>query len=311
MIEVSDLRKTYGDVLALDGVSFSVERGEVLGFLGPNGAGKTTTVRIISGFLRPDRGTAQAAGFDVLREPLEVKKRVGYLPEDNPLYNDISPAEYLKFLGEVRGLRGIRLRDSIDRVVEIAGIKEVLQRPIGELSRGYRQRVGIAQALLHDPEILLLDEPTSGLDPTQIVEIRGLIKELGKEKTVILSTHILPEVSMTSTRVIIINKGVLVASGTAEELTSRSSEKMALRVELKGNPQEIENTLESTAWIESWARIGETDGSFTYSVKGPEKDDIRGKIFSLAVERGWTLLEMWREKATLEEVFLELTTEES
>lgn len=311
MIEVTDLSKNYGNTVALRGVSFNVQRGEVLGFLGPNGAGKTTTMRIITGYLRPDVGTAKIEGYDVQNDPMEVKKRIGYLPEDNPLYNDMEPSEYLSFLGEIRGLSGPRLKDSIDRVVGIAGIKEVFYRPIGELSKGYRQRVGIAQALLHDPEVLILDEPTSGLDPTQIVEIRSLIKKLGKEKTVILSTHILPEVSVTSTRVLIINRGSIVASGTADELTSKSTDRMVLRVEIKAAPSDIEETFRKTPWINSFSRIKEEDGSFQYTLKGLHKDDIRSKLFSLAVEKGWTLLEMWREKATLEEVFLQLTTEES
>jgi len=311
MIEVTNLSKNYGDTVALKDVSFEVQRGEVLGFLGPNGAGKTTTMRIITGYLRPDAGTAKIAGFDVLSEPLEVKKRIGYLPEDNPLYNEMEPSEYLNFLGEVRGLSGSQLKDSIERVVEIAGIKEVFYRPIGELSRGYRQRVGIAQALLHDPEVLILDEPTSGLDPTQIVEIRELIKELGKEKTVILSTHILPEVTVTSTRVLIINRGSIVASGTADELTSKAGDRMVLRVEIKGDPADIEDTFEKTPWIESFSRLSEEDGAYQYTVEAPPKDDIREKIFSLSVEKGWKLLEIWRERATLEEVFLQLTTEES
>jgi ABC-2 type transport system ATP-binding protein len=199
----------------------------------------------------------------------------------------------------------------MDRVIEVAGIREVLYRPIGELSKGYRQRVGIAQALLHDPEILILDEPTSGLDPTQIVEIRQLIKELGKEKTIILSTHILPEVSVTSTRVLIINRGTIVASGTADELAQKSTDRMVLRVEIKANPEDIESTFEETPWVESWTRSGESDGAFTYTIKGPKNEDIRGKVFNLAKEKGWTLLELWRERATLEEVFLKLTTEEA
>ncbi len=311
MIEVTNLSKSYGDTVALKGISFNVTRGEVLGFLGPNGAGKTTTMRILTGYLRPDEGTAKIAGYDILNDPLEVKSRIGYLPEDNPLYNDMQPSEYLRFLGEVRGLSGTELQDAIERVVEISGIKEVFYRPIGELSKGYRQRVGIAQALLHDPDVLILDEPTSGLDPTQIVEIRGLIRELGKAKTVILSTHILPEVTVTSTRVLIINRGTIVASGTADELTSKTIDKMSLRVELKGDPNMIEETFDNTAWIESWIRTGEADGAYRYTIRGKGTEDIRENVFKLAVEKGWTLLEIWREKATLEEVFLQLTTEES
>jgi ABC-2 type transport system ATP-binding protein len=310
MIEVRNLYKTFGLTVALDGVDFDVHQGEVLGFLGPNGAGKTTTMRIITGFLRPDAGTVRVAGYDVAESPIEVKRRVGYLPEDNPLYNDMTVTEYLKFVGEVRGLKNGKMKDAFDRVVEICGLKEVIKRPIGELSKGFRQRVGLAQVLLHDPEILILDEPTSGLDPTQIVEIRSLIKELGKEKTILLSTHILPEVSVTSTRVVIINKGKIVASGTIEELTEKGRGGEATYIELKAPKDEVENIFSQTPWISSFTLVEEENGKIRYALKGKEGEDIREALFQLVKERDWTLLELYREKATLEEVFLELTTEE-
>lgn len=310
MIEVRNLHKTFGLTIALDGVDFDVHKGEVLGFLGPNGAGKTTTMRIITGFLRPDAGTVRVAGFDVAESPIEVKKRVGYLPEDNPLYNEMTVTEYLKFVGEVRGLKNGEMKDAFQRVVETCGLKEVIKRPIGELSKGFKQRVGLAQVLLHDPEILILDEPTSGLDPTQIVEIRGLIKELGKEKTILLSTHILPEVSVTSSRVVIISKGKIVASGTVEELTEKGKGGEATYIELKAPKTEVEETFSQTPWISSYTLIEEENSRIRYALKGKEGDDIRESLFNLVKDRGWVLLELYREKVTLEEVFLELTTEE-
>jgi len=310
MIEVRNLHKTFGLTVALDGVNFDVHKGEVLGFLGPNGAGKTTTMRIITGFLRPDAGTVRVAGFDISETPIEVKKRVGYLPEDNPLYNDMTVTEYLKFVGEVRGLKNGGMKEAFERVVNTCGLKEVVKRPIGELSKGFKQRVGLAQVLLHDPEILILDEPTSGLDPTQIVEIRELIKELGKEKTILLSTHILPEVSVTSTRVVIINRGKIVASGTIEELTEKARGGEATYVELKASKEEVEETFSQTSWISSFTFIEEENGKIRYALKGKDGDDIRESLFYLVRDKGWTLFELYREKATLEEVFLELTTEE-
>jgi len=311
MIEVRELKKSFGETVAVDGITFSVSKGEVIGFLGPNGAGKTTTIRIITGFLRADYGKAKVAGFDVEENPVEIKKRIGYLPEENPLYNDLTVKEYLDFISEIRGIRSEQKKEAIEKAVETCAIGEVYRRPIGELSRGYRQRVGLAQALLHDPEILILDEPTSGLDPTQIVEIRSLIKELGKEKTIIISTHILPEVSVTSTRVIIINKGRIVASGTPDELSKESVAGFSLHMEVKAPLEEVEKALDEVPWVLTWNRTSEKEGGiYGFVLKGREGEDIRENLFRLAVEKGWILLELWREKATLEEVFLQLAREE-
>ena len=310
MIEVNDLIKTYGQVRALDGVSFSIRKGEIIGFLGPNGAGKTTTMRIITGYLRPDGGNAVVAGYDVVSYPIEVKRRIGYLPEDNPLYMDMQVREYLEFIGEARGLEGPVLRESMNRVTEIAGIGGVLKRPIGELSKGYRQRVGLAQALLHDPDILILDEPTSGLDPSQIVEIRGLIRELGREKTVVVSTHILPEVSATSSRVIIINKGRIVAEGTIEELERKAEKGETLHAVFKDGRADLERELSSLDFVEDFQLVSVDGNEFKFAIKPRGDEDIREKLFDFAVEHNFKLLEIWRERATLEEVFLQLTTEE-
>ncbi len=311
MIEVRDLTKAYSTTLAVDHISFTVRKGEVLGFLGPNGAGKTTTLRIITGYLLPDEGTVTVDGYDVLSQPLQVKQRIGYLPEDNPLYLEMKVREYLDFVAEARGLTGARKRDAIDRVLHLTNLEDKYRKTIETLSKGYRQRVGLAQALIHDPPILLLDEPTSGLDPTQIVEIRNLIRELGREKTVMLSTHILPEVQATTSRVIIINRGRIATSGTLDELLQKASEGEVIHLELRNPPQEVEPVLQSQPWIESFHRIAEEDGAYRWTLRGPEGKDIREDLYRLAVEQGWTLRELWRERATLEEVFLNLTTEEA
>lgn len=310
MIWVNDLYKSFGDIKALDGVTFEVRKGEVLGFLGPNGAGKTTTMRIITGYILPDSGKVEVAGFDVIESPIEVKRRIGYLPEDNPLYNDMTVTEYLRFVGEVRGLKNGEMKNALERVIDACGIESVLKRPIAELSKGFKQRVGLAQALLHDPEILIMDEPTSGLDPSQIVEIRGLIKELGKEKTILLSTHILPEVSVTSSRVVIINKGKIVAQGTVDELSERAKGGELTYILVKGEKEEIESALSEAPFVASYVFSGEENGAIRFAVKGKEGKDIREDLYNLSREKDWILLELYREKATLEEVFLSLTTEE-
>ncbi|HHI67714.1 MAG TPA: ATP-binding cassette domain-containing protein, partial [Planctomycetes bacterium] len=224
MIQVENLKKHYGPTQALTGVSFEVPRGEVLGFVGPNGAGKTTTMKILTGFLYPDEGSAKLGGLDVLEQPLEARKLVGYLPESNPLYMEMSVISYLRFAADIRGVEGRYRKAAVEKVVKDCGLEGVRGKDIGELSKGYKQRVGLAQAMIHDPDILILDEPTSGLDPNQIVEIRNLIKKIGQERTVILSTHYLQEVEATCDRVIIIHKGGIVADGKLEDLVSRDGD---------------------------------------------------------------------------------------
>jgi ABC-2 type transport system ATP-binding protein len=265
-------------------------------------------MRILTCFLKPDSGTANVAGFDILRDPLEVRRRIGYLPEDNPLYNDMIVRDYLTFVGEVRGLEA-RGNGALDHVTEVCGLESVIRRPIGELSKGFRQRVGLAQALLHDPDILILDEPTSGLDPTQIVEIRGLIRRLGSEKTVILCTHILPEAQATCSRIVIINRGRIITSGSPEELMSGARRGSSTSVELTGPKAEIESAFDDAPWVRSWTKA-EGEG-LRYSLRAAEKQDIRENLFHLCVEKNWVLRELTMEKVSLEDVFLELTTDET
>jgi ABC-2 type transport system ATP-binding protein len=308
MIEVNNITKKYGTTVACDGATFDLHKGEVLGFLGPNGAGKTTTMRILTCFIKPDSGTATVAGHDILQDPLSVRKRIGYLPEDNPLYEDMLVREYLRFVAEIRGI-GTGPNGAIARAVDVCGLHSVFRRPIGELSKGFRQRVGLAQALLHDPDILILDEPTSGLDPTQIVEIRGLIKRLGEEKTVILCTHILPEAQAACSRVIIINRGRIVTTGTPDELVAGTRRGTVIRMEAFAPGADIDATLTETPWVKSFERV---EGEVTrYLIKGSEEPDVRERLFHLCVEKKWTLRELSMERVSLEDVFLELTTEEN
>lgn len=309
MIEVKELSKYFGEVKAVDNISFQVKKGEILGFLGPNAAGKTTTMRIITGYLVPTSGTVFVEGIDVREKPEEVKKKIGYLAEDNPLYTDLTPKEYLQFIGEIREMDKNAFKSAFEKVIEDTGIKDVLNRPIGELSKGFRQRVGLAQALLHDPEILILDEPTTGLDPAQIVEIRNLIKELGKEKTVILSTHILPEVEMLCERVVIIHKGKIVAEGKPRELEEKSKRKGAVKFLVKANREELENKLKEREDVESYT-LKPFDNFVEGRVLFKEGEDVRERFFDFCVENKWKIYELSSERAGLEEIFLQLVTEE-
>ncbi len=306
MIEVKDLYKYYGEDPALQGISFNVEKGEILGFLGPNGAGKTTTLRVITGYLYPTKGDVLIEGKSVLEDPLFCKKKLGYLPEDNPLYTDLTPREYLTFCGQARGIENIKER--LKEVMEKTQIYEVWEKPIGELSKGYRQRVGIAQALLHDPDVLIMDEPTSGLDPVQIIEIRNLIKELSREKTILLSTHILPEVQMLASRVIIIHKGKIRAEGTPEEL-SRKFKAKEINFILKGEEKEIREKLEKADFISSFEIEKREDGIYGKFLP-KENGDPREKFSKFAYENGFLILELYSKSLGLEEVFVELTREE-
>jgi ABC-2 type transport system ATP-binding protein len=314
MISVSNLTKTYGETVAVDGVSFSVERGEVLGFLGPNGAGKTTTMRVLTTFIPPDAGTATLAGFDVRESPRDVCRKVGYLPENAPLYGDMGAVDYLFYVAEMRGIPASESRSRVRRVVDVCGLGPALTKKIGQLSKGFRQRVGLAQAMIHEPDILILDEPTSGLDPNQIIEIRQLIKEIGKEKTVILSTHILPEVSATCGRVIIISEGKLVGSGTPDELVLQAAGKAAVGAVLRGDGSDIAGGLEALEPVEAVAFLGAEGDGLRYRIEGREGADagaLAEAVSGLAALRGWPLRELTPGGATLEDVFRELTTRES
>jgi ABC-2 type transport system ATP-binding protein len=310
MIQVENLTKTYGLTRAVDDVTFNVRKGEVLGFLGPNGAGKSTTMKMLTCFLAPTGGRARVAGFDVFDESLEVRKRLGYLPEDTPLYKDMTVLEYLQFSAAMRGMSSA---DSGPRIKELGGrcgLADVAGKLIGELSRGFRQRVGLAQAMLDNPDILILDEPTSGLDPNQIVEIRQLIKEVGKEKTVILSTHILPEVQATCSRILIISGGKLVADGTPDELRGREKgSRYRVVVAADAKQEAVKAKFASLKGVTRCETALGEDGAHTFTLDAAG-DDLRKTLFRAAVDNNWTLLELARDAASLETVFRNLTTGE-
>lgn len=303
MIEVENLTKTYGDFVAIEDVSFHVPRGEVLGFLGPNGAGKTTTMRILTGYMPPTDGRATVAGFDVFHDSLEVRRRIGYLPETVPLYTEMTVEGYLDFVARLRGVD-----DRWDRIDRIMGQMDITDRAddlIGQLSKGYRQRVGLAQALVHDPEVIILDEPTIGLDPKQVVEVRSLIRSMSGDRTVILSTHILPEVSQLCERVLIINKGRIVAEDTPERLTGRLQGTERVRVTLAPGADGVAEVLGAIDGVEEVTPVG--DGAFDVTCAlGAE---LRPVLARRIVERGWPLLELRPIGMSLEDVFLQLTTE--
>jgi len=306
MLEVKDLNKKFGEVHAVKNLSFEVNKGEILGFLGPNGAGKTTTMRIITCFIPASSGTVKVNGLDTVDQDLEVRKKIGYLPESTPLYNDMLVKEYLQFTGEIRGLRGGKLSSRIDDMFQVCGLTKMAGRQIGNLSKGYRQRVGLAQAMLHDPQLLILDEPTSGLDPNQIIEIRQLIKNMGKEKTVIYCSHILSEVSATCNHILIINQGAIVAAGTAEELTAKMNKENRYVLRLKADKASVESKLKA---IEGVNRVQAVQSGEWVDAVAIAKDnqDIGEKIYKCVFENGWSLAELKRESASLEDVFTQLT----
>ena len=309
MIQVKDLTKEYGTKLAVDSISFEVHSGEVLGFLGPNGAGKSTTMKMLTCYLAPTAGSAQLGGHDVMEDSLAVRSLVGYLPENTPLYTDLTTLEMLEFVSSVRGVAGDRKEARLREISGRCGLDEVLDQPVGELSKGYRQRVGLAQAMIHDPPILILDEPTSGLDPNQIVEIRELIKEIGKEKTVILSTHILPEVQATCGRVIIINEGKLVADGSPDELALRDAgNTYQLMVEAEDEAA-VRVKLGAVQGVVKISTATGEDGASGWVVQGEAGNDLRRELFTCVRDNDWVLLEMRRHRASLEDVFRKLTRE--
>jgi ABC-2 type transport system ATP-binding protein len=310
MIRVESLTKDYGPFRAVDKVTFNVRKGEVLGFLGPNGAGKSTTMKMLTCYLAPTAGRATVAGHDVYEDSLAVRKRLGYLPEDTPLYRDMTVLEYLQFTAEMRQMDPAKSPARIKEVGGRCGLTDVAGKLVGELSKGFRQRLGLAQAILHDPDILVLDEPTSGLDPNQIVEIRQLIKELGQEKTVILSTHILPEVQATCTRILIISGGKLVADDTPEALRAREKgSRYRVVVESNGVPKDaIREKLATISGVASCQTIATEAGAHAFALDGGGTADLRRHIFRAAVDNHWPLLELVRESVSLEEVFRNLTT---
>jgi ABC-2 type transport system ATP-binding protein len=316
MITVKGLTKRYARNTAVDNISFEVQKGQIVGFLGPNGAGKTTTMRMLTCFLPPTAGTATVAGYDVLEQPLEVKRRIGYLPETPPLYPEMSAAEYLEFVGKLKGLSGPTLRQRIDFVTGRCNIDDVKHKLLGKLSKGYRQRVGLAQAIVHNPDVLILDEPTAGLDPKQINETRDLIKSLAGDHTIILSTHILPEVEQTCEQVIIINKGKVVATDSVQHLQNRARGVESVLVEVAArngtlDPAAVQRRLEQVAGAGHVAAKEQHPGRAIFEVENRKERSIRADLARTVVEAGWDLNELRAAAMSLEEVFLELTREEA
>src|SRR5690554_1867525 len=311
MIQVENVTKLYGGHVAVDGLSFSVEKGEILGFLGPNGAGKTTTMNIITGYLSATEGTVKVAGYDVLEEPLEVKKRIGYMPETPPLYGQMTVREYLDFVSDIKQVGRAEKKRGMEKIMDLVKIGDVQNRLIKNLSKGYRQRVGLAQALVGNPPVLVLDEPTIGLDPKQIIEIRTLIKELGKEHTIILSSHILPEVSVVCERVLIINKGEIVADDTPENLAHRLSGKNRLLVRVAGPEDRVRQALAGVEGVKNVEDQGSAEpGTFDFLVEAEFETDIRKPIFYAMSKEGYPILMLKPVDLTLEEIFLQIITEE-
>jgi ABC-2 type transport system ATP-binding protein len=312
LIEVQNLSKSYGEFKAVDDVSFTVNKGEILGFLGPNGAGKTTTMRILTGYLPATSGTARVAGFDVFNDSMDVRRHIGYLPEAPPVYLDMTVGTYLDFVARIKGVPAEKRASSVDEAMEKTNITDKRDQIIKRLSRGYKQRVGLSQALVHDPDVIILDEPTVGLDPKQIIEVRHLIKSLAGSHTIILSTHILPEVSMTCDRVVIINKGKVAAIDTPENLTSQLKGGLKVRVEVQAPEAALKDVLSKIAGVKSVVIEGaRPDGHTFATVEGSEGKDIRSEIASGVVGKGWPLFELRSVSMSLEDIFLELTTDDA
>jgi len=313
MIKVEGITKRYPGHTAVDNISFEVEKGQIVGFLGPNGAGKTTTMRILTCFMPPTSGTATVAGFDVLENPLEVKRRIGYLPETPPLYPEMEVAEYLTFVGKLKGLSGDNLKKRVAEVSEKCNVADVSQKLISKLSKGYKQRVGLAQAIIHNPDVLILDEPTSGLDPKQIHETRDLIKGLAGEHTIILSTHILPEVEQICERVVIISRGKLVATDSMESLKSRmhGSQLIGLTVETQTESGSVQEKLERVAGVSRVILKEALEGGFAFEVESLQGRRVQADLARAVVEAGWNLTELRPVSLSLEEVFLQLTATEA
>jgi ABC-2 type transport system ATP-binding protein len=311
VIEVQHLTKQYGPVTAVNDISFRVERGEILGFLGPNGAGKTTTMRILTGYMPATGGRAIVAGFDVFEQPIEAKRRTGYLPETPPLYPDMTVREYLEFVAKVKGVPSADRRERIRQVMDRVRIEDMAGRMCAKLSKGYRQRVGLAQAIIHNPDVLILDEPTAGLDPKQIIETRNLIKELAGDHTIVLSTHILPEVSQTCERVVIINKGRVVAEDSPYNLTARLRGSETMYVQVDAGATDAAHALQRIPGVTRVTEADRRDGAVGYEVETESGRDLRRDLARAIVTSGWGLLELRPMHLSLEEVFLSLTTDET
>src|SRR2546426_2785739 len=310
MIEASHLTKEFGSIRAIDDVSFSIPRGEIAGFLGPNGAGKTTTMRILAGIFPPTSGRAAIAGFDTPTQGLEARRRLGYFPENAPYYPDLSVSVYLRTVGKLKGIESSRRARDIDSVLDACGLHQVATRLVGKLSKGYRQRVGLAQALLGDPEVLILDEPTVGLDPEQVTEIRSLIRSLAGQHTVILSTHILPEVSMVCDGVIIIHRGRIVAQGTESELVEQVFPTARVELQVAGPTGDVLAALRALPIVSRVEPVQSRDGATAFLVESPRDRDVRGELVNLAASRGWMLQELHQVGMSLEEVFIRVVAGE-
>ena len=309
MIEVQHLSKRYGSFTAVDDVSFRAESGEILGFLGPNGAGKTTTMRIITGYMPASEGTATVAGHDVFTQPIEAKRKTGYLPETPPLYPDMTVREYLTFVAKIKGVRK-DIKGRVDEVMKKTWVADMANRHCGKLSKGYKQRVGLAQALIHNPEVLVLDEPTAGLDPKQIIETRQLIRALAGNHTIVLSTHILPEVSQTCQKVVIINKGKVVAIDTPDALTQRLRGAATMYLQAQGPIDDMQRALQSVAGVARVHVADQQDDTGIFEVDTDKGADVRRELAITIVRGGWGLLELRPVRVSLEDIFLSLTTEE-
>ncbi len=307
MLEVKSLDKKFGDVHAVKNLDFQIRKGEIFGFLGPNGAGKTTTMRMVTCFIPPSSGSILVDGRDNAADSLNVRRKIGYLPENNPLYNDMTVEEYLKFVAEIRGIRGERRATRVRELFSTCGLSKMAGRQIGKLSKGYRQRVGLAQAMMHDPDLLILDEPMSGLDPNQIVDIRNLIKKMGQEKTVIYCSHILSEVSATCDRILIINDGQIVASGTPDELTSRSTRGNRFVAKVKADRTDATSAFRAIPGVSVVDITGVEGEWLSAEIVVGDREDIGEQIFRCVVDKGWSLSELKHEAASLEEVFTQLT----
>ena len=310
MIQVKNLTKYYSDLCAVDQISLDIQQGEILGLLGPNGAGKTTTMRMLTGFLKPSAGSIHVKDYSIDEHPLEIKRILGYLPESAPLYHDMLVYDYLNYVADIRGIDKDRKIKRIRKLADLCGINEVMHQPIDELSKGYKQRVGLAHAMMNDPEILVLDEPTSGLDPNQIVEIRQIIKQIGKEKTIILSTHILSEAEATCDRVVIINRGKIAADGSTESLKELAVDKKNIHLTLQNASfKSVESVLSAVEGITGVSRVEETDKQLDVRLACRSSIDPRAAIYENIKQTDWVLLEFQQKSQTLENIFRELTRE--
>ena len=312
MIQVENLTKYYSDLCAVNQINLDIQKGEILGLLGPNGAGKTTTLRMLTGFLRPSSGSVNILNYKIEEHPLEIKKLLGYLPESAPLYHDMLVYDYLSYVADIRGIEKGRKLDRIRQLADLCGINEVMHKPVNELSKGYKQRVGLAHAMINDPEILILDEPTSGLDPNQIVEIRQIIKQIGKEKTIILSTHILSEAEATCDRVVIINRGKIVADGSTESLKESLGDKKHIHLTLQNADfKSVDKTLSNLKEISGITRIAESDSQLEVRLDCRAARDQRAVIYQQIKQTDWIVLDFHQGTQTLETIFRELTLEDA